>query len=348
MQGYLIRDHGGPERLERVELQPPSPPATGAIVRVQAVGLNHLDVWVRRGVPGHRFPLPLVPGSEAAGVIHSLPTDYQGALRIGQEVIVAPGWSCGACEACEAGEDELCPDYHILGESIDGGGRELMSVPLRNLLPKPARLSIHEAAASALDFQTAWHMLIARAGLRFGETVLVQAGGSGVGSAAIQIARLHGCRIITTTGSGEKAERARKLGADEVILYRQENVPTRVRELTNRRGVDVVVEHVGADTWEGSVRSLTRGGRLVTCGATTGAEAAINLRVLFFKSLSLLGSTMGRLDELRTVLGLMDRGLLEPVVDRVLPIREMAEAHRLIEERALFGKVVLDAREGSW
>lgn len=348
MRGYLIREHGGLERLERAELPEPVLAPGSALVEVRALGLNHLDVWVRRGVPGHRFPLPLVPGSEVAGVIVELSQGYAGDLEVGAEVIVAPGFSCGSCDACIRGEDDLCATFGISGESRDGGASERIAVPLRNLMRKPSNLSLHEAAAVALDFQTAWHMLVARARVRFGETVLVQAGGSGVGSAAIQIARVHGCRILTTVGSEEKAVRARALGADEVILYRKEDVSARAREMTSRRGVDVVVEHVGADTWQGSVRSLARGGRLVTCGATTGADVGVNLRALFFKSLSLLGSTMGTLSELRTVLSLMERGLLTPVLDRVLPVREIAGAHRLIEERALFGKVVLDVGDPSW
>lgn len=348
MRGYLIREHGGLDRLERTELPEPAVASGVALVKVHALGLNHLDVWVRRGVPGHRFPLPLIPGSEVAGTILEMPSDYAGDLRSGDEVIVAPGFSCGVCGACTRGEDDLCPAYGISGESRDGGACERIAVPVRNLLRKPDSLSMHEAAAVALDFQTVWHMLVSRARIRFGENVLVQAGGSGVGSAAIQIARLHGCRILTTVGSEEKAAKARELGADEVILYEIENVASRVKELTSKKGVDVVVEHVGANTWEGSVRALARGGRLVTCGATTGAEVKVNLRALFFKSLSLLGSTMGTLAELRTVLSLADRGLLAPVLDRVLPVREIGKAHQLIEERKLFGKVVLDAGDGSW
>ena len=348
MHAFVVKEHGGSERLERVSLPEPVESSEGrALVDIRAASLNHLDIWVRRGVPGHRFPLPLVVCSEAAGVVVSVPEGTHG-FEPGDEVIVAPGVSCGICDRCVAGEDELCPGYGILGESLDGTCRQRMGVPLRNLMRKPAGLSMHEASTVALDFQTAWHMLVTRAGIRFGETVLVQAGGSGVGSAAIQIARLFGCRVLTTVGSHEKAKRVRALGADEVILYRNEDVARSVRELTDRRGVDVVVEHVGAETWEGSIRALARGGRLVTCGATTGAEAAINLRVLFFKNLSILGSTMGRLSELRTVLALFEKGMFVPSVDRILPVREIAKGHALLEERAVFGKIALDLSEESW
>lgn len=346
MQAIIVREHGGGERLERTHLPEPDV-GDGIVVQLHNISLNHLDIWVRRGVPGHRFPLPLIPCSEGSGTVLSVPP---GVTRFapGDEVIVVPGASCGECDRCVAGEDNLCISYGIRGEASDGTCRERILLPSRGLLPKPSTLSFAEASAVALDFQTAWHMMIARGALRFGETVLVQAGGSGVGSAAIQIARLHGCRVITTVGSERKGAAARDLGADEVIRYREEDVPARVREITGRRGVDLVVEHVGAATWEGSMRSLARGGRLVTCGATTGADARINLRALFFKNLSVLGSTMGTLSELRTVLALFDRGVFRPVVDRVLPVREIAEAHRLIEQREIFGKVVLDVSAESW
>lgn len=340
MKAILIRDHGGYDRLEMTDI--PEPDASGmALVRVRAVALNHLDVWVRRGVPGHRFPLPMVPGCEVAGVVASLPAGTTG-WREGDEVIVAPGYSCGHCVACLSGDDPLCREYGIFGESKNGGAAELIAVPVRNLLRKPANLSFEEAAAIPLDFLTAWHMLVARARLRPGETVLVHAGGSGVGSAGVQVAKLWGATVYATVGSAEKKERAVELGADEVILYRETDFAQEIRRLTGKRGVDVVFEHVGADTFEGSMRSLARGGRLVTCGATTGAEVTINLRLVFFKLLSILGSTMGSLAELHQIMAHVEAGRLRPVVDRVLPLAGVAEGHRLLEERAVFGKVVLN------
>ncbi len=342
MRAIVIESHGGPESLRVSSVERTFDP-TRAVVQVHAVALNHLDLWVRRGVEGHRFPLPLIPGSEASGIIESLPED-SGGFAVGDEVIVAPGVSCGTCVACSSGNDPLCLSYSILGESEDGGCAEFMSVPVRNLIAKPPGLSFEEAAAIPLDFLTAWHMLIARAQLREGETVLVHAGGSGVGSAAIQIAKLWNCRVLTTVGSARKSEGARALGADETILYRDVDFLQEVRRLTAKRGVDVVVEHVGADTFDRSMRSLARGGRLVTCGATTGAEVTINLRLVFFKLLSILGSTMGSLNELRAIMEHVQAGRLRPVVDRVLPLEEVGEAHRLIEERQLFGKVVLKVR----
>jgi NADPH:quinone reductase-like Zn-dependent oxidoreductase len=340
MKAILVREHGGPEKLERTEVPDPALRPGEAIVRVRAVALNHLDIWVRRGVPGHKFPLPLIPGAEVAGVIDQIaPNDR---WKAGDEVLVAPGYSCGVCIPCLSGNDPLCQNDHgIFGESRDGGAAELIAVPIRNLMPKPATLSFAEAAAVPLDMLTAWHMLVARAQLRPGETVLVHAGGSGVGSAGIQIARLWGATVFATAGSAQKAARAKELGAHETISYREVDFLSEVRRLTGKRGVDVVFEHVGADTFDRSVRSLARGGRLVTCGATTGAEVSINLRLVFFKLLSILGSTMGSLAELHEIMKHVEAGRLRPVVDRVLPLEQIAEGERVLEEREAFGKVIL-------
>ena len=341
MRGVTINRHGGYETLEVGELPEPAAAAGEAIISVRAVALNHLDVWVRRGVPGHKFPLPIVPGSEVSGVVESIPKDSSG-FREGDEVVVSPGYSCGNCPACLTGNDPLCRGYGIRGESSDGGAAEKIAVPVRDLIPKPAALSFAEAAAVPLDFLTAWHMLVARAQIRPGETVLVHAGGSGVGSAAIQIARLWGATVFTTVGSEKKAGKAKELGADEVIHYGETDFAGEIRELTSKRGVDVVIEHVGADTFDGSMRCLTRGGSLVTCGATTGADVSINLRVVFFKAVSIMGSTMGSLAELHEVFRHVEAGTFRPVVDRVLPLDQIGEAHRVLENREAFGKVVLE------
>ena len=332
MKAIVIREHGGVERLEQSVVPDPVPKPGEAVVRVRAVALNHLDLWVRRGVPGHKFQLPIIPGAEVAGVV-------EGS---GEEVIVAPGFSCGVCPACVSGNDPLCVSSGIFGENRDGGCAEKIAVPIRNLIRKPPSLSFAEAAALPLDMVTAWHMLIARAQLRAGETVLVQAGGSGVGSAGIQIAKLWQATVYTTVGNAEKAKRAKALGADETILYRETDFVAAVRALTNKRGVDVVFEHIGADTFERSLKTLARGGRLVTCGATAGAEANINIRLIFFKLLSILGSTMGSLAELHEIMRHVEAGRLHPVIDRVLPIGEIREAHRILEQREAFGKVVLE------
>jgi len=342
MKAILIREHGGVDKLEWADIPTPTLLPGTAVVSVRAVALNHPDLWVRRGVPGHKFPLPIIPGCEVAGVLEEVGEGGR-EWRAGDEVVVAPGFSCGHCIACLSGNDPLCPQSGIFGETANGGCTEKMLVPVRNLIRKPAALSFAESAALPLDMLTAWHMLVARAQLRPGETLLVHAGGSGVGSAAIQIARLWNAgTIYTTVGSSEKAARAKSLGADETILYRDVDFSLELRRLTNKRGVDIVVEHIGAETFERSVRSLTKGGRLVTCGATTGGEATLNLRLVFFKLLSILGSTMGSLAELHEVFRHVEAGRLHPVVDRVLPMEKIAEAHEALESRQAFDKIVLE------
>ena len=340
MKAIVVREHGGYEKLEAADIPDPQPKHDEAVVAPRAIALNHLDVWVRRGVPGHKFPLPIIPGAEIAGVIASVPENDQG-WKAGDEVIVAPGFSCGVCVACLSGNDPLCQHYGIFGEERSGGAAERVAVPMRNLIRKPANLSFEQAAAFPLDMLTAWHMLVARAQVRPGETVLVQAGGSGVGSAGVQIAKLWGATVYTTVGSAEKAARAKELGADETILYREVDFGQEVRRLTGKRGVDVVFEHVGGETFEKSLRVLARGGRLVTCGATAGADATINIRAIFFKLISILGSTMGTLAEMHTITGLVAEGKLRPVIDRVLPLEQIGEGHRILENREAFGKIVL-------
>lgn len=341
MKAVRIHEHGGPECLRIDEIPEPDPAPGEVVVGVRAVALNHLDVWVRRGIPGQTFPLPIIPGSDASGVVAKVGSGVDG-WREGDEVVIAPGRSCGTCPACLSGNDPLCRRYGIAGESGDGGCAERVAVAARYLLRKPSDLAFTDAAAIPLDFLTAWHMLVTRAAIRPGETVLVQAGGSGVGSSALQIAKLWGLRTITTVGSAAKAARARELGADEVIEYRETDFVAEVKRLTGRRGVDVVVEHVGGDTFERSIRALCRGGRLVTCGATSGHEVKVNLRLVFFKLLSILGSTMGSLAELHEIMRHVEAGRLRAVVDRVLPLERIAEGHQIIEDRMAFGKIVIE------
>ena len=341
MKAVVVREHGGPEALLLEERPVPAPGPGEALLRVRAVALNHLDVWVRRGVPGHPFPLPLVPGCDIAGTLEALGPGAHPSFVPGDPVLAAPGVSCGACAECARGDDHLCRGYGILGETCDGGCAEFAVVPARNLLPHPAGMEPERAAAIPLVFLTAWHMLMERARVRPGETVLVHAAGSGVSSAAIQIAKVAGARVLATAGSDAKAEKARALGADEAVNYGAEDFASEVRRLTGRRGADVIVDHVGPDTWDGNIRSLAKGGRLVLCGSTSGFEVKVDTRVLFFKSLSLLGSTMGSRGELYEVLRLVEAGRLRPVVDSVLPLAEVREGHRRLEAREVFGKVVL-------
>ncbi|HVE85055.1 MAG TPA: zinc-binding dehydrogenase, partial [Myxococcales bacterium] len=262
-------------------------------------------------------------------------------LQPGAEVLVNPGFSCGACEQCLEGRDNLCRDYQILGEHRHGGYAELLAVPRQNILPKPKKLTFAEAACLPLTFLTSWNMLMRRARLRPGETVLVHAAGSGVGSAAVQIAKLAGATVIATASSEEKLRHAKALGADHLVNYAEKDFLDEVKRITGRKLVEVVFEHVGAATWDKSVASLQFGGRLVTCGATSGFDAKIDLRVLFRKQLSLLGSTMGSKGDLFQILRMVEEGKLRPVLDRTMPLAQAADAHKLLSGRAQFGNVVL-------
>ncbi len=347
MKGFRVARHGGPEALEWGEWPDPSPGPGEVMVRVRACALNHLDLWLRNGVPGHRFPLPLVPGSEIAGDVAAVGPGVTD-LAPGTACFLASGVSCGVCARCLAGLDHLCPKYGLLGEHRDGGYAELVNVPRRNVLPLPRGLSYVEAAALPLGFLTAWHMLTARAALAPHEDVLLHAAGSGVTSAGIQIARLLGARrILVTAGSEAKLARARELGATHGILYNQGDFVRTAREMTQGEGVDVVFDHVGGETFERSLKLLKRGGRIVLCGSTSGPEARINLRALFFKQLSILGSTMGSLAELLSLLPYFDSGALRPVVDRTFPLAEAPAAQEFLARRGAFGKLVLTVGTGA-
>ncbi|MCZ6649494.1 MAG: zinc-binding dehydrogenase [Acidobacteria bacterium] len=345
MRAVRIHAHGGLDQLQLESLPVPEPGPGEVRVRVHASGLNHLDLWVRRGVAGHTFPLPLTPGCDAAGVLERLGPGVSD-LHEGDEVVVAPGLSRGTCAACVSGEDHLCAAYGILGETRDGTDADFVIVPARNIMAKPKCLDFTAAASFSLTFLTAWHMLVARADLRPGETVLVHAAGSGVSAAGIQIANLLGARILATAGSEEKLRRARTLGAHEAISYHDPEWPRVVRKMAGGGGVDVVLDHVGSDTFAGSMRTLAKGGRYVFCGATSGFEMKGDFRPVFFKNLAILGSTMGSQGELRRVRDLMAAGRLVPVVHQVLPLENVAKAHEVLEERRAFGKVVLTLADG--
>jgi len=340
MKVFVIHEHGGPEVLRLEERPTPDPGPLEVRLRIRAAALNHLDLWVRRGVPGYTYPLPLIPGSDGYGTVDALGAGVTG-VQAGEPCLISPGYGCGRCEPCLRGEESLCRSYVILGETRDGVCAESIVVPAGTLLPLPEGLPPEEAVALPLVLLTTWRMLMRRARLTPGETVLVHAAGSGIGSMAIQIASALGCRVITTVGTTEKVPRARQLGADEVIVHTQEDVAVAVRRLTGKRGVDVVVEHTGEATWEASLRCLAKGGRLVTCGATTGPMVGINLRALFFKQLSLLGSTMGSRGDLCEAFKLVGRGRIRPVIDRTFAMEDLAEAHRYLEARRAFGKVTL-------
>ncbi|MFZ0634302.1 MAG: zinc-binding dehydrogenase [Candidatus Acidiferrales bacterium] len=340
MKAIIFEQHGGPEVLRFTEVAEPAIGPGEVLVRVRACALNHLDLWVRKGMVGAKIPLPHIPGSDISGEIAKV---GEGVRRVkaGDSVILAPGVSCGQCPQCLAGADNFCRQYTMFGELIDGGCAEFVRSPEVNAIPKPTRLSFEEAAAVPLVFLTAWHMLVGRAKLQPGETVLVLGAGSGVGTTAIQLAKLIGARVIATAGSETKLAHAKKLGADEVIDHSVQNIADEVKRFTNRRGVEVVFEHVGLATWDKSLASLAPGGRLVTCGATTGYDAKIDLRYLFSKQYSILGSKMGSKAELYAALELVNQGKLSPVIDTVMPLEKCAEAHARLERREQFGKVVL-------
>ncbi len=340
MKAIVFHEHGGPEVLKYEDVPDPVIRASDVLVRVKACALNHLDLWVRRGLPNVPIPLPHIPGSDVAGEIAQIGSDVT-TVRVGHKVVLAPLVSCGKCTACIAGLDNHCRQATNLGYMIDGGCAEFVRAPEVNCMPYPENLTWEEAASIPLVFQTAWHMLVSRAKLQPSEDILILGAGSGVGIAAIQIAKFFGARVITTAGSDEKLAKARDLGADHLINHKSQKIRDEVRRITNKRGVDVVFEHVGTATWEDSLASLAPGGRLVTCGATTGYDAKVDLRFLFSRQLSLLGSYMGTKSELCTVLKLVASGKLKPVVDRVFPLAEAAAAHAYLESGSQFGKVVL-------
>ncbi len=340
MRAVRFRQHGGPEVLRFEDAPDPQIAPGEALIRVRACALNRLDVFARRGIDRLTIPMPHISGSDVAGdVVSSTAPD----ISAGRRVMLQPGISCGRCLACLSGKDNECRSYEVLGyRTHPGGYAELVKVPVQNLVPIPDSVDYVQAAAFPLTFLTAWHMLITRAGLKRGEDVLVLAAGSGVGQAAIQIAFLHGARVFATAGSEEKLARARALGAFEVIDHYTQDIGAEIKRLTDRRGVDVVVEHVGQATWAQSLKALARGGRLVTCGATTGAAGSVDLLALFAKQHTIMGSYMGTKGELLRAARFFFTGQLKPVIDRVFPLAEAAAAQTRLEQSGQFGKIVLE------
>lgn len=339
MKAVVFDRFGGPEVLEWRDVPEPAIGPGDALVEVRACGINHLDLWVRQGLRGLDVEMPHILGNDVVGVIAAVGAGVRH-VKPGDKVLVLPTLSCGTCAACANGDDNLCRDYDVLGRQSNGGYAEKVSVPAANCLPYPENLRWEEAAAVPLVFLTAWHMLVGRAALKPGEDCLVIGAGSGVGSAAIQIARLIGARVIATAGSAEKLERARALGAHDAVDHSRD-FAAEVRSLTGKKGVEVAFEHVGGRVFEQAAASLARNGRLVTCGATIGSEAKLDLNALFGRHLTLMGSWMGRRGEMLEVLRFVRDGRLKPVLDSVMPLANAAEAHRRIEARQHFGKVVL-------
>ncbi len=340
MKAVAFYEHGGPEVLRYVDLPEPEISGGDVLIGVKASALNHLDIFVRKGWRGLDLTLPHVPGADGAGVVEEVGEEVQG-LRRGDPVVINPGLNCGECEFCLQGEDSLCVRYSILGEHTNGTYAELVKVPARNVLPMKEGFPFEEAAAIPLVFMTAWRMLVDRAQLQPGEDVLILGAGGGVASAAIQIAKALGARVFATSSSEEKLKRAREIGADVVMNYREEPFEKVVWEASGKRGVDVVVETVGQATWKKSLRSLAKNGRLVTCGATTGPMGETDIRTIFWRQLRILGSTMGTRAGLEEVFRLVWEGRLRAQVHAVLPLEEARDAQELLERGEQFGKVVL-------
>lgn len=341
MKALVFYEHGGLENLQYTDIPEPTVGPGDALVQVKAVALNHLDLHTRRGIPGLKLAMPHIGGSDVAGMVAEVGADVDRNW-IGKRVVINPALACGHCSFCRAGEQSLCDYFKILGEHTTGGFAEYITVPAGNLYSIPETYSFADAASVPLAFQTAWRALIGQAKLRPGETVLVVGAGGGVATAAIQIAKLAGAYVYAVTSTAEKEQRARDLGANETINYKTSDFAKEAWSRTAKRGVDVVLENVGPATWAQSIRSLKRGGRLVTFGATTGRMAETDLNLLFFKQLHLIGSTMANFAEFDAAMGQIFSGNLKPVVDRVLPLSEGREAQRLLESGEQFGKIVLE------
>ncbi|MCS7182309.1 MAG: zinc-binding dehydrogenase [Thermoanaerobaculum sp.] len=343
MRALYFEEHGGLEQLRLGERPDPKVGEGEVLIRLQAAALNHLDLFVLRGLPGVPIPLPHIGGADGAGVVVEVGPGVQ-TPKVGDEVVFNPGIWCGACEFCRKGEHSLCVKYGIIGEHTDGTFAELVKVKAEACFPKPSHLSWEEAAAFPLTFLTAWRMLFTRAKLQAGETVLIHGIGGGVAQAATILARHAEAAVIVTSSDDAKLERAKELGAQITINYSREDVVRRVREITGKKGVDVVVETVGKATWMASLRSVAKGGRIVTCGATTGPDPSEEIRLIFWNQLSILGSTMGSQREFADMLAVVNQRKLKPLVDKVFPLTEGAEAYRYLAEGKQFGKVVVDVQ----
>ncbi len=339
MKAARVHEFGGPEVLHYEDVSDPKPRKDEVLVRVRACAMNHLDLWIRKGLPG--ISLPHILGSDVAGEIVEI-GEYVSGFSEGQRVLLAPMRFCNHCAMCVAGLQNQCPQFTVLGNRVDGGDCELITAPAVDVIPIPDTLSFDEAASVPLVFLTAWHMLVSLAKIRPGQTVLILGGNSGVGTAAIQIAKLFHARVITTAGNERKLERALALGADHAINHYKLKISEEVKNITHKEGVDIVFEHVGAATWAESVKSLKPAGKLVTCGATTGPAVAIDLRFIYSRQLQILGSYMGTMSELYEVLGHVFAGKLKPVVDRAFPLSEIVAAHEYMEKSEMFGKIVLN------
>jgi len=340
MKAAVIHEHGGVDKMRIDEVPRPKAAQGEALLQVRAAALNHLDVWVRRGGRA-KLRMPHVLGSDAAGTVAELGPGAS-APQVGDAVILNPGLSCGSCEFCNRGEHSLCASFGLVGLNRPGTYAEFVAVPAANLLPKPPHLSFQEAAALPMAHATAWRMLMARAGLRAGETVLIHGIGGGIAQAGLQLARLAGAEVVVTSSSDEKLRRAKELGAHHAINYKAApDVAGEVRKLTGGRGADVVMDTVGAATWETNFAAVRKGGRIVHCGVTGGAAAQVNVQTLYWNQIAVMGSTLGSREDFRAMLRAVIAAGLKPVIDSVLPLDEARKAAERMEGGGQFGKIVL-------
>ena len=340
MRAVYYEEHGGPDVLEIGDFDDPVAARRQVVIDVKSASLNHIDLFLRRGLPGLRIPLPHIPGCDAAGVVSEVGEDVT-TVAVGDRVLMNPSVSCGQCEFCARGDASLCTTYTLIGETTQGTCCEKIVVPAINAIPIPDSLSFDDAASIPLVFLTAWRMMIKRGRLRAGESILILGASAGVGIAAIQIAKVAGARVLAAASTDEKLELCRALGADVLINYAKEDFVKRVRSATGKRGVDVVIDYVGKETWVKSLKSLASGGRLLTCGATTGHDPQTDLRHIFYRQLEVIGSTMGSRNDLMAPLNLILEGRMRTVVGAVFDLEETAEAHRVMEERRALGKIVI-------
>ncbi len=339
MKAVYFEGHGGPEVLKFGSVKDPVVSKNDVLIGVKACALNHLDIWIRQGALSIPLPMPHILGADVSGVVLDFGKSVKG-FKKGQRVVVSPGQLAQDTKKFE-GRDSYSPDFKILGLQTQGGYAEKLAVDSRFVIPVSDRYSFEEWASFPLTAVTAYHMLVTRSCLKRGETVLVHAAGSGIGSLAIQLAKYLGATVYTTVGDEKKVSRARNLGADEVILYRTEDFSQKIKKLTGQKGVDVIFEHIGPEAWQKNLSCLARGGRMVTCGATSGPKAEMDIRTLYSKQMSILGSYMGSLSELKKALKLAEKGLLKPTLDQIFPLAEATAAHRRMESRQNFGKIVL-------
>lgn len=338
MKAVRIHQHGGIDVLKYEDIPISEITENQCLVKIEAAALNHLDIWVRKGFPG--IPLPMIMGSDGAGIVEKVGTNISD-ISIDDRVLIQPLTYCGTCRWCKQNKENYCEKWGIFGENQDGTQCEYMAINADHLHIIPSGMSFEEAAAFPLVAETAYAMLIDRANIQKGETVFVWGASSGVGSMAIQIAKAMGCKVLTTVGNVKKRDFAEKLGADIIVNYNDDNISKIVKEFTDQHGVDVVVEHVGTKTWETSLRILGKGGRIVTCGATTGSEAKFDIRRLFYKQQSILGSTMGNVKSLDSALKMYKNGDIKPIVDKCFKMSEIRKAHEYLENGNQMGKVIV-------